>query len=319
MRQKDQRGMKMKARSLFAVGVLAVVSTVSAETRVERTLKLEPGGRFRLDSDVGAIVLRGKSGAGAHVVFDSSRDLSDELDIRFDEKPGEAVVTAKNRHHRWFEGFRGRVEITVEVPQETTVDLHTAGGSIRVSDVTRAVKLRTSGGSLTAEHVSGGLDGDTSGGSVHVRDIAGNARVRTSGGSIDAARIRGPLDADTSGGSVRIDDVSGDLKAHSSGGPIRVTNADGRVDADTSGGGVEVTFAKGNGHGGRIESSGGGVTVTLDPSVRLDIDAHGERVESDIPIETRTFSRESLRGTLNGGGPELRLETSGGSVHIRSL
>ncbi|HWC65940.1 MAG TPA: DUF4097 family beta strand repeat-containing protein, partial [Thermoanaerobaculia bacterium] len=220
----------MKVHWLVPGLFLAVASTVCAENRVERTLKLEPGGRFRLDSDVGAVVLRGKTGPGAHVVFDSSRDLSDELDIRFDEKPGEAVVTAKNRHHRWFEGFRGRVEITVEVPEETTVDLHTAGGSIRVSDLKRAAKLRTSGGSLTAEHVSGDLDGDTSGGSVHVRDIAGNARVRTSGGSIDAARIRGPLDADTSGGSVRIDDVSGDLKAHSSGGPIRVTGAAGRVD-----------------------------------------------------------------------------------------
>jgi DUF4097 and DUF4098 domain-containing protein YvlB len=153
-----------------------------------------------------------------------------------------------------------------------------------------------------------------------VHDVKGKARVRTSGGSIDAARIRGAIDAETSGGSVRVEGVSGDLKAHSSGGPIRVVDAAGRVDADTSGGGIEVAFAKGNGNGGRIESSGGGITVSLDPSVRLDIDAHADRVESDLPLTTHGgISRESLRGALNGGGAPLRLETSGGSIRIRSL
>ena len=311
----------MKPRFLFPVLVLAAASTVSAASRVERTLKLEPGGTFRLDSDVGAVVVRGKAGSGAHVVFDSSRsDLEEVLRFDFDEKPGEASVTAKYRHHSWFDGFHGRVDVSVEVPSDTAVDIHTAGGSIRLSALKRPAKLRTSGGSLTVDDLSADLDGDTSGGSVHVHDVAGKARVRTSGGSIEAGRIRGSLDAETSGGSVRIESVTGDLKAHSSGGPIRIFDAGGRVEADTSGGGVEVAFAKGNGLGGRIESSGGGITVSLDPSVHLEIDAHAERVESDLPLMTHgAYSRESLHGTLNGGGPSLRLDTSGGSIHIRSL
>ena len=311
----------MKPRYLVPALFLAAASMVSADSRVERTLKLEPGGTFRLDSDVGAVVIRGRAGSGAHVVFDSSRsDLEEELDIHFDEKPGEAIVTAKNRHHHWFEGFRGRVDITVEVPSETAIDIHTAGGSIRVSALKRPARLRTSGGSLTIEDLSADVDGDTSGGSVYVRDAAGAVRVRTSGGGIEAARIHGSLDADTSGGSVRIESVTGDVKAHSSGGPIRIFDAGGRVDADTSGGGVEVVFAKGNGRGGRIESSGGGITVSIDPSVHLDIEAHAEGIRSDLPLAMHgEISRESLHGTLNGGGPPLRLETSGGSVHIRSL
>lgn len=311
----------MKPRFLFPVLLLAAASTVSADSRVERTLKLEPGGRFRLDSDVGAVIVRGRAGSGAHVLFESSRrDLQEELNFQFDERPGEAVVTAKSRRHHWFEGFHGRVEVTVEVPFETAVDIHTAGGSIRLNALKRPAKLRTSGGSLTIEDLSADLDGDTSGGSVHVRDVTGNARVRTSGGSIEAARIRGSLDADTSGGSVRIENVSGDVRAHSSGGPIHVLEAAGRVDAETSGGGVDVAFAKGNGRGGRIESSGGGITVSLDPSVRLDIEAHGDHVDSDLPLTVSgRVSRESLHGTLNGGGPSLRLDTSGGSVRIRGL
>ena len=302
--------------------VPALAAPASAESRVERNLRLEPGGRFRLDGDVGSVVVRGRAGSGAHVLFVSSReDLNDRIRFTFDEGPGEVVVTAKSRHRSiFFEGWHGRVEVTIEVPFETAVDIRTSGGSIELHDLKRAAKLHSSGGGLRIETLAGDLDADTSGGGIRVHDVTGTARVRSSGGSIDAARIRGSLDADTSGGSVRIESVSGDLKAHSSGGPIRVIDAGGRVDADTSGGGVEVAFAKGNGRGGRIESSGGGITVSLDPAVGLEIDAHGDHVESDLPLLSRGgFSRESLRGKLNGGGPELRLETSGGSVHIRSL
>jgi DUF4097 and DUF4098 domain-containing protein YvlB len=311
----------MKPRFLIPVLLLAAASTVSADSRVERTLKLEPGGAFRLDSDVGAVVVRGKPGAGAHVLFEASRaDLQEDFEFKFDERPGEVVVTAKYRHHSWFNGYHGKVEVTVEVPSETAIDIHTAGGSIEVSALKKPAKLRSSGGSLRIEDLAADLDGDTSGGSVHVRDVTGKVRVRTSGGSIEASRIEGSLDASTSGGSVRIDGVKGDLKAHSSGGPIHVLDAEGRVDADTSGGGVDVSFAKGNGKGGRIESSGGGITVSLDPTVHLEIDAHAEGIHSDLPLAMQgDISRESLHGTLNGGGPSLRLDTSGGSIHIRSL
>jgi DUF4097 and DUF4098 domain-containing protein YvlB len=301
--------------------LLAGAGTLFADSRVERTLKLDPGGTFRLDTDAGSVTVRGKSGNGAHVLFESSRDdLEDRLRIQFDEGTGSASVTAKNRHSSWFDNGRNRVQVTVEVPFDTAVDVRTSGGSITLSGTKRPAKLRSSGGSLHVEDLGAGLDGDTSGGGVHVHDVTGDARVRSSGGSIEAARIHGSLDADTSGGSVRVEAVTGDIKARSSGGPIHIRAASGKVDAETSGGGADVAFAPGNGKGGRIESSGGGITVSLDPSVGLEIDAHAERIDSDLPITTtRGFSRESLHGTLNGGGASLRLETSGGSVHITHL
>jgi hypothetical protein len=302
--------------------LFAGATNLSADSRVERTLKLEPGGSFRLDTDVGSVAVRGKSGSGAHVLFESQRDdLEDRLHFQFDEGAGPVSVTAKNRHHSsWFGSGRNRVHVTIEVPFDTAVDVRTSGGSITLSGTKRPARLRSSGGSLTVEDLAAGLDGDTSGGGVRIRDVAGDARVRTSGGSIDALRIRGSLDADTSGGSVRVETVAGDIKAHSSGGPIHIREPSGRVDAETSGGGADVAFAPGNGKGGRIESSGGGITVLLDPTVGLEIDAHADRIDSDLPITTtRGFSRESLHGTLNGGGPPLRIETSGGSVHIRPL
>jgi len=48
--------------------------------------------------------------------------------------------------------------------------------------------------------------------------------------------------------------------------------------ADTSGGGIEASFARGNGRGGTLTTSGGGIKVTLDPQVDLFIDASGSSV-----------------------------------------
>jgi len=304
-----------------ASAVLLAAGGLFADTRVERTIPLEPGGTFRLDTDVGSVTIRARAGSGAHVLFTSRRDdFEERFRLQFDQGAGTATVTARQRRHSvWFDNDRTRVDVTVEVPFETEVDVRTSGGAIALSATKRPARLRSSGGSLTVEDLDAGLDGDTSGGAVRIHGVTGNARVRTSGGSIEVARIRGSLDADTSGGSVRVETVAGDVKAHSSGGPIHLRDVAGRVDAESSGGSADVAFARGNGKGGRIATSGGGITVSIDPSVGLEIDARADSIHSDLPLTTRGSSRESLRGTLNGGGPSLRLDTNGGAVHIRAL
>ena len=136
----------------------------------------------------------------------------------------------------------------------------------------------------------------------------------------EGTEIDGPLHAETSGGSVRLDRVTGDIRAHSSGGGIHIHEAGGRVDADTSGGGIEATFARGNARGGTLETSGGGIQVSIDPSVGLHIDASGNSVKADLPITVRgEMSRGKLQGNLGGGGELLRLHTSGGGVRIQGL
>jgi hypothetical protein len=314
--------MPIRLSLLLIVFSIAFSGGLRADSRVEKTLKLAPGGRFQLDTDEGGVIVRGAAGAAAHIVFTSRRsDLEDRLQFRFEEGVKSVTVTAKNRRHGiWFDHWNGHVRVEVEVPFETTVQVHTAGGSIDLKDLRSSAKLRTSGGGLAVANLTGDLDAETSGGSIDLRDIRGKSLVRTSGGGIEAVHIEGTLDAGTSGGSVEIQKISGDLRAHSSGGPIRITEAGGQVEADTSGGGIQASFARGNSKGGRLESSGGGITVSVDPTSRLVIDAEGDRVDTDLPLEIRgSVSRGKLHGQLNGGGASLRLETSGGSVRIRAL
>ncbi len=308
---------------LISAALAGAAPALPAESRIEKTLRLEPGGTFSLQADLGQVRLKGTDRPGARIIVTSKRDdLEDLLRFQFEEGPGTARVVARKRHPiSGFFGVRGgSIVFEVEVPAQTRVVVDTSGGSISIAGVASDAKLETSGGAIEVRDQTGDLTAHTSGGSISLSRVRGKSRVNTSGGGIRAEELDGPIDAETSGGSIDFDRVTGDIHAHSSGGGIRIREAGGRVDAGTSGGSVQVAFTRANARGGTIESSGGGVSVSVDPSVGLAIDAAGNSVDSDLPITVRgRISRRHLQGVLGRGGETLRLRTSGGSVRIKRL
>ncbi|HET9361715.1 MAG TPA: hypothetical protein VFO58_18310 [Vicinamibacterales bacterium] len=319
----------MRAKMLTVlVGLLLTAPPAWADFKLERTLALQPGGTFTLETDVGEVILVGDSASGARVNLTSGRDDFDEkYDLRFEEVAGGARVTVKRRGSwlsGWFDGglWGNRTRFDVHVPMKTTVNVNTAGGGITVSKITGRVGVHTSGGGLQIEAVEGDVNGSTSGGGVRMRDIKGNAVTSTSGGGIEISNVQGTLRASTSGGGIRIDGVTGDLHASTSGGGVTINAAGGRVEAHSSGGPVTARFVAGNNKGGVLSTSGGGVRAEVDPKVALSIDASssGGGVTADLPITIQgRISNDSLRGDLNGGGATLRLRSSGGGVRLSGL
>ena len=293
-----------------------------ADFKRERTLMLEPGGTFALDSDIGSVVLTGGSASGVTVVVTSDRDLDRDYDFTFDESARSATVKIKRRGAipRLFGGSENsRTRITIQVPTRADVHLSTSGGSVSAARLTGALDVHSSGGGLDVEAIEGNVDGDTSGGGIRMRNVRGNALAHTSGGSISITDVAGSLRADTSGGGITINGVGGELRASTSGGGVDVRGAGGRVEANSSGGGVTVQFVRGNSSGGAMSTSGGPVRVEIDPAARVSIDASasGGNVESDVPVTVQgKIANDSLRGEMNGGGPSLRLRSSGGGVTI---
>ncbi|MGH9559960.1 MAG: DUF4097 family beta strand repeat-containing protein, partial [Terracidiphilus sp.] len=152
--------------------------------------------------------------------------------------------------------------------------------------------------------------------------VTGNLRANSSGGNIRAQVIHGNASVWTSGGGIEADAIDGALTARTSGGWIRINGVAGRVDAHTSGGSIDAIFNKGDSQGGEMSTSGGWITVKLDPAVNLDLDAatSGGGVRCDLPVRTSgTFSRNRLHATLGAGGSALRMRTSGGSIRISGL
>jgi hypothetical protein len=308
------------ATSLAILGLAALPAL--AETRIDKTLKLSPGGEFRLDTDMGKVTLVGSNDSDAHVVITSRRkDLDELLTFRFDESPGLVSITARKKHKfDWFSSSGGYIQYEVRVPSETRVWIDTSGGGITVSGIHGEVRTNTSGGGISVTDIVGNVDADTSGGGITLREIQGNVRADTSGGGVEATGITGTVKAESSGGSIELERVSGDIDADTSGGGIRILEAGGRVVADTSGGGIEASFVRGNSRGGSLSTSGGGIEVSIDPGADLAIEASGNAVKTDLPLAVRgEISRGNLSGTLGKGGNTLRLHTSGGSVRIQSL
>lgn len=302
-------------RSVFRPLVLAAVALVAAgvahaETRIEKNLKLAPGGRFVLDSQAGSVEVVGAARDGVRVVITSdASDLETKWTFEVQEIQGEARLIAKRKDSEkssWFGWVGGErsPKFAVEVPTKADVEIDTGGGSVAVRSVEGAVAV------------------DTSGGSIAVEKVRGNARLDTAGGSIRVDGLDGSVLADTSGGSIKIANVTGDIKADTSGGSISLEAIAGLVDAETSGGSISASFLKGNNRGGRLETSGGSIRVALDPAIdlRIDAEASGGGVSTDVELtSTVTKSRSHLSGALGKGGAMLRVETSGGSVRIEPL
>lgn len=298
----------MRTNGLAALALAAAIVPAlpaSAQTRIERNLNLEPGGRVEVDTDAGAVIVLGASRNGVRVVVTSkSADLEKYWEFRFEETPGLVRVVADRKGESRLFSRVPSPSFELEVPERTSVGVDTAGGSVRVGGVEGTVEV------------------DTAGGSIAVSDVRGNATLDTAGGGIEVRDLDGTLVADTSGGSIHIERVSGDASADTSGGSITVREAGGRVDADTSGGSIEVVFARGNAKGGALETMGGSILVRVDPAVSLDIDAStlGGAVSSSLPVEVQgTAKRGSLRGKLGAGGAPLTASSMGGSVRIEPI
>jgi DUF4097 and DUF4098 domain-containing protein YvlB len=70
-----------------------------------------------------------------------------------------------------------------------------------------------------------------------------------------------------------------------------------------------------------LDTSGGSIEVSIDRSANLNLDAStsGGSVSSDLPVLNGAVSHSHMQGAIGSGGEQLRLHTSGGSIHIRAL
>lgn len=296
---------QVRATWLLVLALLVTCASAQAESRIEKTLTLSPNGRFVLDTDNGSVTVTGTANAGARVVVTSNRDDMESLfEFNFEGSASEARVTARRRDREGWHMRNVSMHFEVEVPAETRTEIHSSGGGLKLFGLRGDAQLKTSGGSIEVSGLNGRLEAETSGGGIHLREVAGNTRVETSGGGIE------------------LESVDGSVRAHTSGGPIRIDRVTGSLEAKTSGGSVHANFGKGNFHGGDLETSGGSIEVAVDPSANLEVDAStsGGSVRSDLGIKVvGKISSSSLHGTIGSGGELLRLHTSGGDIHIRSL
>ncbi|HDL19151.1 MAG TPA: hypothetical protein ENH29_08855 [Bacteroidetes bacterium] len=303
------------------------------QNTIKKSFKVAPGGTLTLNTDIGTIEIKAIGDNRVKVeVFRkvntwSNRDkdeILDNFEISFDQHGDDVGIRGEFKNRSWWDKIRRKLKIkyVISVPKEYNVDLNTSGGSISIDDLRGKVRSKTSGGSLTFGAIEGPVYGRTSGGSISLEGCVGTADVRTSGGSIHIGNVDGNVDAHTSGGPITIERAKGEVVAKTSGGSIKVEEVMGAIEASTSGGTVTAHISRQPQARCYLKTSGGSVKVYLAEGIAVNLDAKtsGGHVETDFPVTVQgRISKSSLRAKINGGGPELVLRTSGGSIYLRKL
>lgn len=300
------------AFGLFAVAPAALHAKITRT--VEKTFVVQPGGNLRALTQGGNIEVTSADVAEVRVtakqVFRASTEaeadeIAKKLELNFTQQGNDVVAEAKLERSGWFGTTPVVVNFSVVVPRQFNLDLATSGGDIAVGSVRGTLKARTSGGDLKFAKIDGSIEGKTSGGNISLEEGTAQATLSTSGGNIRVKRAGGPTKVSTSGGDIQIDSVA------------QLTSA------ATSGGDVVATLTEAPAQDVSLSSSGGDIKVTLPKSAafRLDAGTSGGSVDATgltITIEKGGAGKSRLVGAVNGGGPVLKLRTSGGDITVRT-
>jgi hypothetical protein len=322
IRNKSYEGSEERARKQFES--YKVIANVRGDT-AWITGEWEAGHPHKFSSDVTVTVPR-------------------DMDVVKIETEGGEIVTT---------GIAGRLEAqsgggTIHLDDiGGAINAETGGGGIDVGNVGGELTVRTGGGSIHIGSAKGKVVAESGGGNVVLVSGAQGASLQTGGGSIHVNKCTGEVKAETSGGSIDLGEIGGGASMETGGGSLKLTSANGMVKAQTGGGSIELFgvpaahvetgagtitakfIASSTASDSQLETGVGDITVYLAPSMHVTLRASieaasGHRITSDFPdfkVSSEGGQWEpkliSAEGSLNGGGPVLKIRTTMGNIYIR--
>jgi DUF4097 and DUF4098 domain-containing protein YvlB len=307
----------------------AFTAMASSEEIIQRHFNAAPGGKVVVDVDFGSVEIKG-TGDEKTMAVDAKRSV----DIPNKAKEKEFLATApitisqennvitvrarSNRKWEWNDSHtRMDARYVVQVPKSFNADLHTGGGAIQVTDISGNIKVNTAGGKLKFTRVHGSTDGRTSGGAVSLTDCEGEIKIESAGGKIVASGGKGSLDAQTAGGQMAIRDFAGRVDIESSGGQLILNQIAGPISARTAGGQINANISAPTDI--KLETAAGAITVGIPTSGGFNVDAQSGigDITTDLPVNGGRKDRDTLTGSIYGGGKSLFLRTSAGSIRLK--
>ena len=189
--------------------------------------------------------------------------------------PGDVIV---------FGGYTLDFSITVTMPRQGTLSVHTGDGRIECQPLTGDIRLETGDGRILVTGLHGSVDLNSGDGRIEAAGLDGRIAVRTGDGRM---KLEGRFDR---------------LVAHSGDGSIEVSARKGsRLEEPWS-----------------ISTQDGGVILRIpkDLSALLDADTGDGRIVVELPIEVPSRMKNHLTGQLNGGSVPLRVRTNDGRITL---
>lgn len=209
------------------------------------------------------------------------------------------------------------------------LNVQTGGGAISIGSVGGMLEASTGGGAVRIGNGNKAVVVDTGGGAVQVSRCSEGLHVSTGGGTIDLGDVGGTVVASTGGGSIKVTSAKGGVQAESGGGNLQLMHITDSARAETGAGGITAEFVGPLTKPSLLETNSGDILVYLPAGAKVTIraavdmgDRDAIRTEfNDIHI-TRSGGDYGpgevyAEGSLNGGGPMLKIRTSIGHIDIR--
>ena len=193
------------------------------------------------------------------------------------------------------------------------------GGRLILGDIGGNAEFKTPGGDITVGYVRGQVKATVKSGSIAIRESSGDVVITTEAGDIKSEYIRGSFDGRTDSGNIRIDRAGSWVKAITGVGDIFVKLVPTNLAGD-----LHVT----------AEAAFGNITLYVPKAMKATIDAVIEkpplngkgRIFSDFSLKAPVNALMGLLpggperqgATVNGGGNNIKVRTSVGTISIHA-
>ncbi|MEU2063644.1 DUF4097 family beta strand repeat-containing protein [Streptomyces sp. NPDC013455] len=234
------------------------------------------------------------------------RDPKKDLDVRAAEQTEVTYVSGvlnvtTPKPHLFGLGRTGTVDITVELPAGSRVDVTGSWAQVLGEGRLGEVRVKTSAGDVRFD-TTGPLQLTASHGSITVDRVEGMAEITTSSGSVRVGLVDGPAVLKNSHGTTTVGAATGELRVSGANGDIEIRRAEDSVTATTAHGTLRVAeVARGTvqleTHYGAIDIGvRAGTAAWLDVSsesgqVRNALAASGAPEETEDTVKVRARTR----------------------------
>ncbi len=163
------------------------------------------------------------------------------------------------------------------------------------------------------------IEASTGSGDVELQDVGARFKGSSGSGSVRARNLHGPANLETGSGDIELNEnAPGDVRAQTGSGSVRLNGISGGLKAGTGSGDIEVHGTPASDW--KLDTGSGDVRLTLGPSARFNLSAStgSGSIRTEQPIAMQgELNHHHVTGSVNGGGPTVRISTGSGDVDIK--
>ena len=203
--------------------------------------------------------------------------------------------------------FKGSVDVEVDLPSSSTVDVRTGSGDIHGSSLLADVQAATGSGDISFHEVAE-ANLKSGSGDLAVQMARAGVRAKTGSGDVVVGQSGGRVDVASGSGAVHVRRADAEVKAKTGSGDVVIKTSVADLDLMTGTGDIEL----GGIHGGavKVRTGTGDVTMAVAHGVAAYLDLNTVTGEVDVDLHQVDGPGDAEART------SLAVQSGSGDIHV---